>query len=625
MLPGLFNYRGTGIQPTIAGTVNVFANLPAASLYTDKLYAVTTASGTIFINRKAAGVYRSDGSNWIYVADFTEHDQASEIDNDSSVSGDTVKDALNTIYTGYVLVGDTAHRLSVGTTTPSSPVTGDLWVDPSASVYGDEEAQDAVGGILVDSASIDFTYNDGTPSITATVLPAGVDHNSLANLTTGDPHTQYLLNTNSLTADTPVAGDFIPFYDISGSDNNKVTLADFMKAGHIAFDPKVAHVKADGTGTHATIAAANSDSAVTVILVYPGTHTIDNSVSTMTLAKQMIGLGGRHATTLERTDGTRAAIQITAGVREFGGFTISPQGTSADAHWLFYNSSAASRSLIKDINCRASNGIKVRNSLGLIIERISAANIGVDFPNNPILVGDASGVPTNLIIRDCVLNTVNNYSIDVYGGNVDIVDCGFSFSGFGAGIGVRIQATATGNVTTKTCVFSGVYYPIVADLSGGAKYTTVGDAYDTHLGDAISVTGGAGTLTLIAPIINYDPIGYGNSKYSAAAGTTVVGFYPDVYTGDMIVLRDVTTITGATTITNESGNILCNSTSAFTVTLPTAASYAGRDLTIKNINTGVITIDGNGAETIDGSATLTLATQWSSATLYSTGTSWIIL
>jgi hypothetical protein len=35
--------------------------------------------------------------------------------------------------------------------------------------YTDEEAQDAVGSILVDGTTIDFTYNDGTPSITAEV------------------------------------------------------------------------------------------------------------------------------------------------------------------------------------------------------------------------------------------------------------------------------------------------------------------------------------------------------------------------------------------------------------------------------------------------------------------------
>lgn len=39
----------------------------------------------------------------------------------------------------------------------------------SGGSYTDEQAQDAVGTILTDSSSIDFTYNDGTPSITATV------------------------------------------------------------------------------------------------------------------------------------------------------------------------------------------------------------------------------------------------------------------------------------------------------------------------------------------------------------------------------------------------------------------------------------------------------------------------
>jgi hypothetical protein len=63
--------------------------------------------------------------------------------------------------------------------------------DPGPSGYSDEDAQDAVGTIWTDSSSIDFTYNDAAPSMTAVVLPAGVDHNSLANLTSGNPHTQY--------------------------------------------------------------------------------------------------------------------------------------------------------------------------------------------------------------------------------------------------------------------------------------------------------------------------------------------------------------------------------------------------------------------------------------------------
>jgi hypothetical protein len=54
--------------------------------------------------------------------------------------------------------------------------------------------------------------------------------------------------------------------------------------------------------------------------------------------------------------------------------------------------------------------------------------------------------------------------------------------------------------------------------------------------------------------------------------------------------------------------IVCNSTSAFTVTLP-VASGSGQKFYIKNINTGIITVDGNGADTIDGSASVNLL-QW---------------
>lgn len=47
--------------------------------------------------------------------------------------------------------------------------------------YTAERAQDDVGTILVDSASIDLTYDDVTPQITATVIESGVNHNNLNN------------------------------------------------------------------------------------------------------------------------------------------------------------------------------------------------------------------------------------------------------------------------------------------------------------------------------------------------------------------------------------------------------------------------------------------------------------
>jgi len=66
---------------------------------------------------------------------------------------------------------------------------------------------------------------------------------------------------------------------------------------------------------------------------------------------------------------------------------------------------------------------------------------------------------------------------------------------------------------------------------------------------------------------------------------------------------------------------------AFTVTLPTASGNAQRRIVIKNTtsDTTAITIDGNGAETIDGAATVIMATGYASLTLVSDGTNVMII
>lgn len=58
--------------------------------------------------------------------------------------------------------------------------SGDIAEDTNL-YFTNERAQDAVGSILSDTASIDFTYDDAGNAISAAVLPAGVDHNSLSN------------------------------------------------------------------------------------------------------------------------------------------------------------------------------------------------------------------------------------------------------------------------------------------------------------------------------------------------------------------------------------------------------------------------------------------------------------
>lgn len=68
---------------------------------------------------------------------------------------------------------------SQGRLTASSSVSIAI---PSSQITDFAEAtQDIIGGMFIDSSSVDLTYNDSTGQISASVLPAGVDHNALLN------------------------------------------------------------------------------------------------------------------------------------------------------------------------------------------------------------------------------------------------------------------------------------------------------------------------------------------------------------------------------------------------------------------------------------------------------------
>lgn len=99
---------------------------------------------------------------------------------------------------------DTAQRTRIGSGTPSAATDlGDLYVTDVLEVGGDatflgavtgieaadlsdfnESAQDAVGGILVDTSTVDLTYNDAGNQITADVVDDSITFGKLQNLNT---------------------------------------------------------------------------------------------------------------------------------------------------------------------------------------------------------------------------------------------------------------------------------------------------------------------------------------------------------------------------------------------------------------------------------------------------------
>lgn len=62
--------------------------------------------------------------------------------------------------------------------------------------YTDELAQDAVGGILTDSSTIDFTYNDWANTITASVIANSIPLNDLSDVVLTAPSTGQVLKYN---------------------------------------------------------------------------------------------------------------------------------------------------------------------------------------------------------------------------------------------------------------------------------------------------------------------------------------------------------------------------------------------------------------------------------------------
>lgn len=91
--------------------------------------------------------------------------------------------------------------------------------------------------------------------------------------------------------------------------------------------------------------------------------------------------------------------------------------------------------------------------------------------------------------------------------------------------------------------------------------------------------------------------------------------------------RTTALVTGAATLNGREDLVLLAGTPPYTVTLAPAANWAGKTVTLKlTVAGGIVTLDGNGSETIDGALTsVVLAAQWDSVTLYSTGTSILIL
>ena len=76
---------------------------------------------------------------------------------------------------------------------------------------------------------------------------------------------------------------------------------------------------------------------------------------------------------------------------------------------------------------------------------------------------------------------------------------------------------------------------------------------------------------------------------------------------------------------SQPGETINCTSGTFSVLLPTAVGVQGVKYTLKNSGVGVITLDADGAETIDGALTAILTAQYESIMLVSDGAAWHVI
>lgn len=211
-------------RATFATNVNISINAAQVQDFTE---ASQDVIGALFTDSSSVDFTYNDAGNSMSVAVIpggVDHDAlsnfvANEHVNHASVSitagtgltggGDITTNRTLNIATTGVTASSYGSATQVGTFTVNAQgqltAAANTTIAVTSSNVSDfnEAAQDAVGNILTDSASIDFTYNDGANTITAAVLPAGVDHDSLSGFVANE-HINH--SSVSISAGTGLTG-----------------------------------------------------------------------------------------------------------------------------------------------------------------------------------------------------------------------------------------------------------------------------------------------------------------------------------------------------------------------------------------------------------------------------------
>lgn len=136
-----------------------------------------------------------------------------------------------------------------------------------------------------------------------------------------------------------------------------------------------------------------------------------------------------------------------------------------------------------------------------------------------------------------------------------------------------------------------------------------------------NVNGGTGVLTVTRA--SEGPNG-ASTKNAAGAYKMILGPTSKTISDIQTIISGYRAITALRTLDTTDYIVECTS-GTFNVTLPTAVGITGKTYVVKNTGSGVITVATTSSQTIDGSTTVSLSVQYTSITVSSNGSNWIVL
>lgn len=182
---------GLGHTETQAGTTGTSgATYPAEPLFPERLFRAA-------LNQLGLGLFTTSNSSVSIGTGSKSFTLASSVGIQVGAWVTITSTASSANYMFGQVTGIVGLVYTVNVTTTGGSGTIASWnfqvsgVQGVAGSYTNEEAQDAVGSILTDTATIDFTYDDSTPQITASVKSSSITEamQVLADNTTNDVST----------------------------------------------------------------------------------------------------------------------------------------------------------------------------------------------------------------------------------------------------------------------------------------------------------------------------------------------------------------------------------------------------------------------------------------------------